>query len=316
MIPLNQPNKSLKPIIYEQIIQARRLRPVDGRGRPIRFGKKAKIAKLYDSKSWIVPVVGNDFSLTENAGFQSKIFPVKSDLPGLNENIRDWDKVTEVVNERHYGRKVLDILTDNGTSEALLREIALKNMQKQDEEFASETMRVGSGDAVTNVVAEDYLPILTHCYVIVTTTYTIEIKEPKTEIVKTREVFRSLLYRLEINKEEAFDIMSSIGDPTRYAALPDFKLKLVYVSNGINDSKDLIEEVPDLALRGVVTRRHPAQISIGENAGLKKGDLVSIFSQRMDKNGNMYSKRISRARVCKAWDDHAQINFGQHGRKP
>lgn len=276
---------------------------------PFASAKKQKTAKLYDSKSWIVPVVSDRFALIDGAEISTKAFKITAPVPDLKGD-GTWSMATEKLNAMDYGNKVIDLLTKDGTSEELLREIALLNMQKQDEEFASETMRVGSGDAVTNVVAEDYLPILTHCYVIMNHDYTVTEKNKKTGLEETKHYVTAALFRVVINNEQAFDIMSCIGDPTRYAALPKFKMELAYITKGSSeDIKELPKEVPDLALRGVITRRHPAQISIGENAGLKKGDLVSIFSQRMDKNGNMYSKRISRARVCKAWDDHAQINF-------
>ena len=269
---------------------------------PFASAKKQKIAKLYDSKSWIVPVVSDRFDLIENAELGSKMYPIEYNVPNADES---------QLNAMNFGNTIVNILTKNGTSEELLRKIALKNMQKQDEEFASETMRVGSGDNVANVVAEDYLPILTHCYFIVNTPFTYTYTDPKTKRKEERTGYRSHLYRVVISNDEAFDIMSCIGDPQRYAALPKFKVEHAFSSTGLasEDSKKLTEQVPDLALRGVITRRHPAQISIGENAGLKKGDLVSVFSQRMDKNGNMYSKRISRARVGKTWDDHAQVNF-------
>lgn len=269
--------------------------------------KKAKIAKLYDSKSWIVPVVGEAEQLNQY-GVSSKIYKLDMLVPDLRDQGESWKSAADRFSEMGFGNQVLDFLTDNGTSEAKLREIALLNMQRQDEEFANETLRVGSGDDVANVIAEDYLPVLTHLYVCMRHKFTQEVKV-KGGGTETRTFVDFALYKIMIDNEQAFDIMASIGNPEKYKALPKFKLELVYKFHNGDGENELINQVPDLALRGVVTRRHPAQISIGANAGLKKGDLVSVFSQRMDKKGNPYSKRISRARVCKVWDDQAQVNF-------
>lgn len=260
---------------------------------------------FYDSKSWLVNVAG-DPQLLINYGFGSKVNPVTVDVPNpLNaDTMADPEGLTAQLNQKNYGKKFIDALTLNGTSDVILKKLALENVQKQDIEFGNETLIGGENESnLKTVLEDDYLPILMHNY------YLFKYEENYIDNKgKAHTSTYFALYEVEVDREKAFDIVARIGDKSRYDQL-EFPVK--YITSGFAFSlEDIInKEVPDLALRGVLLRRHPAQISIGEDAGLSKGDLVSIYSQRIDKNGNPYSKRISRARVHKVWEDKAQINF-------
>lgn len=274
---------------------------------------------FYDSKSWIANVAG-DYQLLLKNGFESKVNPLNISINysgslNVKPSKEVFDNFANDLQNENASQKILNALTYNGKSEELLKKLALLNIQRQDEEFGVATARAESGMSVRDIVAEDYLPILMNNYIVADFTYTERKSGGKTNTKKYYAI-----YQLMITKEEAFDIMSCIGDAQRYSRL-SFPISLVSYgevkipdTNAVEEIDDKLaskisKEVPGLAVRGVLLRRHPARISLGENEGIHKGDLVSIYSQRMDKDGNPYSKRISRARVCGVWDDEAQINF-------
>lgn len=268
---------------------------------------------FYDSKSWIVNVAG-DAKILHQAGLESKVNPIEVNVVNpLNEsNYLDPQTLAPKLTEEGFGKKMINALTNNGTDDILLRKLAFLNVHKQDIELGSKTMIGGENEsALTTYLKDEYLPILMHNYYCFPYVHTYE-KKVKTksggEETETVAVEYYAIYKVDVDSEEAFDIMASIGDPQRYDSL---SFPVSFVSGGLLSQleKNLEKDAPDLMLRGVLTQRNPAKISIGQNAGLKAGDLVSIYSQRMDKNGQPYSKRISRARVGKAWDNESQINF-------
>lgn len=268
----------------------------------------AKGAKVfYDSKSWIVNVAGDPQFLINN-GFKSKVNPIESlTVPYLLTSIpteANCQRIARDLTEQGYGKKFIDALTENGTSDTYLKKLALWNANKQDIEFGAENLRADNPDALETLLADDYEPILQNNFIVLTHTACTTNKNGKQTCVTYYAIFH-----VDVTKEEAFDIVAHIGDPL----YKDMKFPVSYVYSGTYSEDDteaqIAKHVPALAVRGVLLRRHPARISIGENAGIQKGDLVSIYSQRSDKDGNQYSKRISRARVCGVWGDEAQVNF-------
>ena len=267
---------------------------------------------FYDSKSWIVNVAG-DANILRDAGLESKVNPVNVDIanPLNDSNFKDPKSLAVKLTEEGYGKKFINSLTANGTDDEILRKLAFMNVQKQDIEFGSNTLIGGENQSSLDTYLKDeYLPILMHNYYCFLYIHTYE-KEKKGNGGKDSETIQVpyyAIFKVDVDSEEAFDIIASIGDPERYDAL---NFPVSFVSGGMLKKleKNLEKSAPDLMLRGVLTQRNPAKISIGENAGLKAGDLVSIYSQRVDKKGEQYSKRISRARVSKAWNNEAQINF-------
>jgi hypothetical protein len=67
---------------------------------------------------------------------------------------------------------------------------------------------------------------------------------------------------------------------------------------------DIAKKVAPFAICGVVDRPY---VEVDKRKGVEKGDIATIYSQRMDKNGVMYSKRISRARVSEVEDYKSHI---------
>lgn len=269
---------------------------------------------FYDSKSWIVNVAGDPQFLIAN-GYASKIekINISVDNPLNNATILDAKSLAIKMTNEGYGKKFINALTMDGKSDQLLQSLALANVQRQDIEFGSETLRGGMDEnTLQTYLKDEYLPILTHNYYCFTyTSPEIFTKYKDTKGKKEKKLKEQTfyaIYEVEVSNEEAFDIIASIGDPSRYDKL-EFPVKFVCCGIEKNLEKDIEKYVPGMALRGVLTQRNPARISLGKDANLRKGDLVSIYSQRVDKQGNQYSKRISRARVGYAWEEESQINF-------
>lgn len=270
---------------------------------------------FYDSKSWIVNVAGNPNFLINN-GFQSKVNPINN----LNVPYSLSGKPTKegclslaaTMTKDGMGRKFIDALTNDGKSDEYLKKLALWNANKQDIEFAGEHLRGEGEEGMKTLIKDDFEPILQQNYIVLTKT--VELKDSKGLTRKDSkgniltETYYAI-FHVEVSKEEAFDIMMNIGDAKYY--LLKFPVKFCYSGTWSEDNTeaDIAKNVPGLAVRGVLLRRNPARISMGDDLGINKGDLVSIYSQRVDKKGNPYSKRISRARVCGVWDNDAQINF-------
>ncbi|MCH5242159.1 MAG: hypothetical protein J1F67_07015 [Muribaculaceae bacterium] len=268
---------------------------------------------FYDSKSWIVNVAGDPQFLITN-GYATKIEEINlSVVNPLNEaTILDAKSLAIKMTNEGYGKKFINALTMGGKSDQLLQSLALANVQRQDIEFGSETLRGGLDEnSLQTYLKDEYLPILTHNYYCFTYTSPNRLSEYRNSKGKKKKLKGQTfyaIYEVEVTNEEAFDIIASIGDPSRYDKL-EFPVKFICCGIGKNLEKDIEKYAPDLALRGVLTQRNPARISLGKDANIRKGDLVSIYSQRIDKQGNPYSKRISRARVGYAWEEESQINF-------
>ncbi|MDE5842490.1 MAG: hypothetical protein K2H35_01990 [Muribaculaceae bacterium] len=273
---------------------------------------------FYDSKSWIVNVAG-DYQFLQQLGLESKVnglnIPVPVQLGGKATKLECLSIETKL-NEMKFGNTVINAITANGTSDAYLRQLALANANRNDIELGAENMRSENSSGLMTLLQDDYEPILMHNYIALFNR--VEMRDSKGVIMRDRDgniryKCNYAIYKVEVSKEEAFDIVSNISQAA-YSQLPKFRVKLMdFGSYELSSPEKAVnrisKNVPGLALRGTIIRRNPARISIGEDKGIKKGDLVSTYSQRMDKKGNMYSKRISRARVCGVWENEAQVNF-------
>lgn len=271
---------------------------------------------FYDSKSWIVNVAG-DYQWLQNIGFASKVNGLKANVPSqLPEGTTkaDCEEIAQKLTADGAGNIVINALTANGTDDAYLKRLALLNANKNDMELGSENLRADDDKGLSTLIQDDYEPILMNNYIVMTRVFPVKDSKGVQKVDRDgKPIFATAyaIYKVEVSKEEAFDIVANVGNPDGYAKLPRFQVKFMDfgVDRGSKTVTEISKNVPGLAVRGVLLRRNPARISIGDNAGLEKGDLVSIYSQRMTADGVPYSKRISRGRVCGVWGDEAQINF-------
>lgn len=277
----------------------------------------AKKKPFYDSKSNIVGITG-DYKFLQFADKYYSLGIVPDCPSGMSpkELCKHW-------NEENLGKKILDALLDyNGTSlsEEKLKELALQNVLKADDERASIGV-IGK----ENILKEDYLPILENQYIFINQCLKERIDGDKA---------RWSVYKVNINKDVLDQVFNCWNDMERYSQI---KVTISYIASGEaknasnywdtnRDENKPIEqylktktrrkiayEVPALAIRGQVVSRHPFKMNIGGSAGIKDRDKVAIYRAK-EKNGKMYSSKVSTTRACGVADSSAYLYTFAGGR--
>ena len=119
----------------------------------------AKKKVFYDSKSNIVGITG-DYNFLKST---DKFYPLNVQIP--TDSYSSPKDKCEYWNKLNFGKKILDELfcyDGNSLSEERLKELALQNVLKADDERAS--IGVIGKD---NILKEDYLPILENQYIFI-----------------------------------------------------------------------------------------------------------------------------------------------------
>ena len=278
--------------------------------------KKAKTKKkkpFYDVKSQLIGVSGDVDTLVMR-GFSGKLFLNdvtidKSILPHLTEaqKKKGWSKeqidtIQKRLNEMRIGHQVLAYLFpykmgENGNvclSDEVMNQRALLNAQYVDIEKAN----VASND-ITSILRDDWLPLLKNNYIYLD--------------MPVNEFSEYIVFKVEITDEIWAEILNNWENPEGFEAINP-EVKYVYsdrekFKNPQKFQRKLSENVPAFAIRGQLTGRNPATAHIGSQNGLKKMDVVTIYRQSMDKDGEMVSNRISRARVNSLDEENCQMTF-------
>jgi hypothetical protein len=259
---------------------------------------QAKSKVFYDAKSNIIGVSGA-YESVERYGYEEKLFEnpvqISTALPTPADAKKGFSETqaTEVLNSlnaERVGNKVLRYLFTNGGSSSqlsddLLKQRALQNIQRGDLEFANENYKSAS-----DVLREDYLPILAHNYIY------LETKSGTDRIAY-------MVFHVCIDNEVLNDVYNTWENPAGLSKIDVPVELLAYSIEKIDDeyakmNSSLAKNATAFAIRGQIIQRNPAKIDANSTNGVKKGDLVTVYNQQMDKEGQMYSKRISRARVC------------------
>ncbi len=270
----------------------------------------ARKKPFYDSKSNIVGVTG-DYKLLQYADKFYSLGIVPDCPSGMSPK-----ELCEHWNEENLGKKILDALLDyNGTSlsEEKLKELALKNVLKADDERASIGV-IGK----ENILKEDYLPILENQYIFI---------NQSLEQSNSGDKALWSAYKVNIDKDVLDQVFNCWNDMERYNQI---KVTISYIASGkgknssnyldSNRDKDqpveqylknktrikIACEVPAFAIRGQVVGRHPFKMNIGESAGIKSRDKVAIYRAK-EKNGEMYSSKVSTTRACNVTDSTAYL---------
>lgn len=243
-------------------------------GTPLSAKKKV----FYDSKSNIVGITG-DYQLLEN----TEKFYSLGITPDCPKNMSPKE-ICKYWNQSNLGKKVLDALLDyNGTSlsEEKLKDLALKNVLKADDERAAIGV-IGK----ENILKEDYLPILENQYIFIN------------ECIKERpglgDKARWSAYKININKDILEQVFNSWNDMEKYNQI---KVTISYIASGVAKNDNI---------RGQVISRHPFRMNIGYVNGIDDRDKVVIYRTK-EKNGELYSSRVSTARACNVMDSIANL---------
>ncbi len=243
----------------------------------------AKEKPFYNSKSNIVCIAG-DYDLLKYA---NKFRKVEVDVPRKG------------ITSSNYGKQILDYLfcyDGKSLSEEKLKELALENVLKSDDERAS--IGVISKD---DILKEDYLPILENNYIF---------------FVENKKWY---VYKVGIDKDILDQVFNCWNDMDRYNQIT---VPITLVSSGDAKTKKdyntgqkvlknktkrkIAVKVPAFAIRGQVTGRNPFTTDMGKALGLKNRDQVAIYRTK-EKNGTMYSSKVSTTRACNVADSIANL---------
>lgn len=258
----------------------------------------AKEKPFYDSKSNIVCITGNYNLLA----YGNKYRKVEVEIPD-SCSAYSGKQLCKILNDQKIGKQILDYLfCYNGTSlsEERLKDLALQNVLKSDDERAA--IGVISKD---DILKEDYLPILENNYIFLVST------------VSGKKIWNA--YKVEIDKDVLEQVFNCWDDMSKYnqisvpvSLVASDKAKMTY---DVDTQKHVLKnktkrkmslKVPAFAIRGQVTGRNPFATNIGHVNGLKSCDKVAIYRTK-EKNGKMYSSKVSTTRACNVNDSTANL---------
>lgn len=258
----------------------------------------AKEKPFYDSKSNIVCITGNYNLLA----YGNKYRKVEVEIPDSCSSY-SGKQLCKILNDQKIGKQILDYLfCYNGTSlsEERLKDLALQNVLKSDDERAA--IGVISKD---DILKEDYLPILENNYIFLVST------------VSGKKIWNA--YKVEIDKDVLEQVFNCWDDMSKYnqisvpvSLVASDKAKMTY---DVDTQKHVLKnktkrkmslKVPAFAIRGQVTGRNPFATNIGHVNGLKSCDKVAIYRTK-EKNGKMYSSKVSTTRACNVNDSTANL---------
>lgn len=272
-------------------------------------------SRFYNSKSMIVGLTSNN-NVFYSAGLGSKTFSNK--IPRfdisvrLNGNEFDSEGTVRQMNEMQIGKKVLDLLFEREKgklSEDLLRRRAWENVQLTDRERAA----IGTYSPEL-ILKEDILPILESNYILLT--HDFDRRTKTTFGAQTGEKFKTawIVLHVDIDQSTWDEVNANWKNLKKYDRI---NVNVSYVASGVakentslyttNDHeysgliRDLAKKAPALAVRGQIISRSPYKAALGTDNGVKPcWDLVRIFRQSINSQGQFESKEIGKARVLKA----------------
>lgn len=265
-----------------------------------------KKKQFYDSKSQIIGVNQSGYDILCSRGFERKLFnnpvEVNVSLPTPEKKKKGFseeqiENIASQLQAQNVGKKVLDALCldQNGNpTDSILAYRAMYNVRYTDIERAEASL-----NDTESLLKDDWEPILANNYIYLE--------------CLVEDFMNYIVFKVDLPGFE--DIKVRYEDMNAYNNLP---VGLTFVSTGAEKidedhiakfHRKLSESTAPFAIRGQLTGRNPATARMGSNDGLKVGDMVTLFRQSMDDNGNMVSNRISRARVNSVDDNDCQMFF-------
>lgn len=260
----------------------------------------ARKRPFYDSKSNIVGCIGDYDKIQYGNKFYT--FNIPLDRP-VNMSPKE---LCEHWNKQNVGKIILDSLfcyDGASLSEDLLKELALKNVLKADEERAE----IGVIDK-DDILKEDFFPILNNQYIFVcqpSDSY-------RMSLISEKIIWSA--YKINIDKEVLNQVYNSWNDMEKYNQI---KVSISYVASGKGKTniesklkkksiRKISRSVPAFAIRGQVISRYPFKINIGKNAWLKNRDKVVIYRSK-EKKGELYSSKVCTTFACNVTDSTSNL---------
>ena len=277
------------------------------------LGLSANEKAIYTSKNNKTGIIG-DYDKLCAVGFGPRIFhndismKFKWPAPGT-----EWDlkKFEDQLNEEKIGKKLLNYFFLKNNYEfdenlKLLSDRVGKNLSQKD--IQSKEAELAITEGISNW---EIMEILSNNYVFLTKEF-----EQVDQKGNKKKAYHWAAYHVDITEKtleevyNAWDYSSSILNNPVYDKID---VKVSYVNSGANtygyDFDELSEKIPGLAIRGVLIQRNPCITSLGTVDGAEDNDRVDVYRQYSDKDGNLYSKKISSARICDISADKSRVYF-------
>lgn len=267
----------------------------------ISFGTQAKKENFFlDEKSQVIGIatVGsyNDGDLYEKFVKSPIDGRLKMPLAPKDTIFPSESEMTSYLKSVNAGRIVIDdLLRFDGQKfdESELRRRAELNNIRSDHERASIDIL-----GAQNVLRDDVNPIITNNYLFVRLLYRKPYYDKNGE-QKERVGIRDYIYKVVVDQNIIESIYEAWDDPVAYKKI---QIPLQYIETPKSDDKTLgsitsaLESTnTDFKNFGQLVKR--SSFDLGDRAGVKRGDNVTIYRQMQDRNGNFYSKRIARGKV-------------------
>lgn len=220
------------------------------------------------------------------------------------------------LNEQNVGKRVLDILFQRD-SEGLhmdrLYNQALQNTTIEEIEVAIQDASAETKDVLKKDISRQ---ILKNNYVVVfqTIVKTKKNGEPKTKKngdPKTKKMW--LVFHIDIDDEIIDQAFLNWKSPEKYDLI---KVPVRFMAKGEVPSMfsyegemlfDIAKKVPAFAVRGPVYSRRPFLARTTSKQGVKKKDRFFIYRFVENKRGEIYSKKVSTARVTDVNDESTRL---------
>lgn len=267
----------------------------------ISFGAHAKKENFFlDEKSQVIGIatVGSysDGDLYEKFVKSPIDERLKMPLAPKDTIFPSESEMTSYLKSVNAGRIVIDdLLRFDGQKfdESELRRRAELNNIRSDHERASIDIL-----GAQNVLRDDVNPIITNNYLFVRLLYRKPYYDKKGE-KKERVGIRDYIYKVVVDQNIIESIYEAWDDPVAYK---NIQIPLLYIETPKSEDSTLgsitsaLESSHvDFKNYGQLMRR--SSFDLGDRAGVKRGDNVTIYRQMQDRNGNYYSKRIARGKV-------------------
>ena len=198
-----------------------------------------------------------------------------------------WKDNLHRINQKHVGKKVLDLLLSRQGSSLNIDNIYMQALDNTTIEDIEEAVLDISGDSKDILKKEIGNLLLKNNYIVVVQEYGLYSK------------LHWQIFHVDIDDNIIEQAFLCWNDMARYDQI---SVPVSFVAKGkTSDSKNLLSDiakrVPQFAVRGPVTNAHPTVARMGSNLGLRKMDRVFVYRFKQSRNGDIYSKRICTARA-------------------
>lgn len=220
------------------------------------------------------------------------------------------------LNERNVGKHVLDILFQRDSKGLHMNSLynqALQNTTIEEIEVAMQDASAETKDVLKREISRQ---ILKNNYVVIFQTIIKKKKNGQTKLNRNGEPKKEkhwLVFHVDIDDriiEQAFlnwkktAVYDQIQVPVKFVAKGEVPGMMSYENELMFD---IAKKVPAFAVRGSVYSRRPFLVRTTSKQGVKKKDRFFIYRFVENKNGEIYSKKVSTARVTDVNDESTRL---------